>query len=51
MESSPEDQLIRWLSAFQDEILDWPPPSEEEQPLRSQEEPEEPEEPEEAQPT
>ena len=41
VESSPEDQLIRWLSAFQDEILDWPLPSEEEPPLRSQDEPEE----------
>ena len=48
VQSSPEDQLIRCLSAFQDEILDWPPLSEEEPPLRSQEEPEEPEE---AQPT
>ena len=41
VERSPEDQLIRWLSAFQGEILDWPPPSNEEPPLRSQEEPEE----------
>ena len=41
VESSPEDQLIRWLSFFQDEVLDWPPHSEEEPPIRSQEEPEE----------
>ena len=37
-ESTPEDRLVRWLSSFQDEILDWPPPSKEEPPLGSQEE-------------
>ena len=49
-ECDPENRLARWLS-FQDEALDWPPPSEEEPPLRSQEELEDPKEPEEAQPT
>ena len=49
-EGDPEDRLARWLSSFQDEVLDWPPFSEEEPPSQSQEELEEPEEPEEAQP-
>ena len=49
-EGTPEDRLVRWLSSFQDEVLDWPPFSEEEPPLESQEELEEPGEPEEAQP-
>ena len=34
-EISPEDRLIRWLSSFQDEVHDWPCPSEEEPPLGS----------------
>ena len=28
-ESDPEGRLVRWLSTFQDENLDWPTPSEE----------------------
>ena len=38
-ESTPEDRLVRWLSSFQDQVLDWPPPSEEE--LEEREESEE----------
>ena len=41
-ESTPEDRLVRWLYSFQDEVLDWPPFSEKEPPLESQEELEEP---------
>ena len=40
-ESDPEDRLVRWLSSFRDEALDWPTPSEDELPIRSNEEAEE----------
>ena len=36
-ECDPEDRLARWLSSFQDEVLDWPLPSEDELPIRSEE--------------